>query len=106
MIIQFIVQLVNYTLALIMWLIVGRVVLSLFTGDRNNFIYAFFLRFTDPVYEVIYRIFPFTRIPSDRAWSLWGRIGGLAPLVAIFLIVILRLITVILLSGVTEGQGR
>jgi uncharacterized protein YggT (Ycf19 family) len=61
------VQLVNYTLALLMWLVIGRVVLSLFTSSRENFIMSFFIKFTEPVYKVVKKIFPFAKescIPS------------------------------------------
>lgn len=48
----------NYTLSFIMWLVIGRAILSLFTKDINNPIYAMFIRVTDPIYKIGRKIFP------------------------------------------------
>lgn len=37
----------NYTLAFIMWLVIARAIMSLFTTDMNNFIYAMLYKSTD-----------------------------------------------------------
>jgi uncharacterized protein YggT (Ycf19 family) len=42
-----------------MWLIVGRIVLGLFTRGKPNFILNFFVKFTDPWYRIIRKIMPF-----------------------------------------------
>jgi YggT family protein len=48
----------NYTLSFIMWLVIGRAILSLFTKDLKNPIYALFVRATEPLYIVGRKIFP------------------------------------------------
>ena len=56
--IAFVVQLVNYALAFLFWLIVGRYVLDLLVGGRQNFFTDLFHRGTDPVFAVVRRITP------------------------------------------------
>ncbi len=51
-------QVLNYTLAFIMWLVIGRAIMSLFTTDINNFIYAMLYRSTEPLYRVARKVFP------------------------------------------------
>jgi len=51
-------QILNYTLAFIMWLVIGRAIISLFTTDMNNFVYAMFYRITEPIYIFARKIFP------------------------------------------------
>ncbi|WP_297209476.1 MULTISPECIES: YggT family protein [Thermodesulfovibrio] len=48
----------NYTLSFIMWLVIGRAILSLFTKDPNNPIYALFVKVTEPIYRIARKIFP------------------------------------------------
>lgn len=73
-----IVQIINYTLALFMWLIIGRYVLVFLTGGRKGFMMDFFVRFTDPLFKVTRRIFPFL---IERS----------VPLATIILIVLIRI---------------
>ncbi len=49
---------VNYTLAFIMWLVIGRATISLFTKDPKNPIYSLFVRVTEPIYILFRKIFP------------------------------------------------
>ncbi len=91
-------QLFNYTLSFIMWLIVGRVVLSIFTSNRQNFILSFFIRFTEPVYKVTRTIFPFARVTPGRQETFWGNIEGFIPLLSIIIIIILRILFALLFS--------
>ncbi|MCS7199160.1 MAG: YggT family protein [Caldimicrobium sp.] len=52
-------QVINYTLAFFMWLVLGRALLSLFTTDLGNPIYAIFYKFTEPLYKPFRKILPF-----------------------------------------------
>ncbi|MCS7149722.1 MAG: YggT family protein [Caldimicrobium sp.] len=52
-------QILNYTIAFFMWLVLGRATLSLFTTDLKNPIYAFFYKFTEPLYKPFRKILPF-----------------------------------------------
>lgn len=49
---------INYTLSFIMWLVIGRAILSIFTKNLNNPIYALFYRATEPLYKVMRKVFP------------------------------------------------
>lgn len=49
---------INYTLAFLMWLVFGRAVLSLWTTNMGNPIYALFYRATEPIYRVARRVVP------------------------------------------------
>lgn len=73
-----IVQIVNYTLALFMWLIIGRYILFLLTGGGKGFMMDFFVKFTDPAFRITRRIFPFLR-------------EGIIPLATIILIILIRI---------------
>ncbi|MCS7203879.1 MAG: YggT family protein [Thermodesulfovibrio sp.] len=48
----------NYTLSFIMWLVIGRAIISLFTKDIKNPIYSLFVKVTEPLYKVGRKIFP------------------------------------------------
>ena len=97
---DWIVLIANYSLSLFMWLIIGRIALSLFTRNRNNFILSFFIRFTEPVYKVIGMMFPFARPSAENEGTYWNTIGGWAPFFSIFLIIIIRVIIIILFGPV------
>lgn len=56
---MFLKEFLNYTLAFVMWLTIGRALLSLFTTDLKNPFYAFFYRFTEPLYRPLRKIIPF-----------------------------------------------
>jgi len=74
----FVIQFVNYTLALGMWLILGRAVLGILTGGRPSPIQTIFDRLTLPVFALTRRVLPFV---GER----------LAPLAALLLLAALRL---------------
>lgn len=78
-----IVQIVNYTLALFMWLIIGRYILVFLTGGKKSFMMDFFVKFTDPLYKVTRRVFPFLK-------------EGLVPLATIILIILIRVSVMII----------
>ncbi len=85
-----IIQIINYTLSFIMWVIIGRVALGLIVRNRENFILSIFTRITDPAYRLTQKIFPFAR-------------GGWVPFLSILLIIVLRLALVIIFE---PGRGR
>lgn len=68
-----------------MWMIVGRAVLTLISGNRVNFLTGLFAKITDPVYRVTKKIIPFAK----ESWI---------PFLSIVLIIILRLLLIILSS--------
>lgn len=51
-------QVLNYTLAFYMWLVIGRATLSLFTTDRSNFFYNMLYMPTEPAYRLYRRFLP------------------------------------------------
>lgn len=58
---ELIIQIINYTLAMFMWLIAGRLLLSFFIKGRDNFILAFFIKFTEPIYKITGKLLPFAK---------------------------------------------
>ena len=74
----FVIQFVNYTLALGMWLILGRAVLGILTGGRPSPIQTVFDRLTSPLFDLTRRALPFI----GERW---------APLAALLLLGVLRL---------------
>jgi uncharacterized protein YggT (Ycf19 family) len=73
-----VVQLVNYALALLMWLIVGRAALGVLTGGRPSPVQAFFDRCTQPALSLTRKALPFV----GEKW---------VPLAAIVILAALRL---------------
>ena len=47
-----VVQMINYTLSFLMWMIVGRGILELILGNRQNIMLLAFVKITEPVYGV------------------------------------------------------
>jgi uncharacterized protein YggT (Ycf19 family) len=84
-----IIQLINYTLSFIMWMVLGRVLLSLIIGGRQNFATGLFAKLTDPAYRITQRILPFAK-------------GGWVPFFTIVLIIIVRLAIVIIFEPGTR----
>jgi uncharacterized protein YggT (Ycf19 family) len=78
----YLVQFVNYTLALGMWLILGRAMLGILTGGRPSPIQTIFDRFTAPLFALTRRALPFV---NER----------FAPLAALLLLGILRVALII-----------
>ena len=73
-----VVQMINYTLSFLMWMIVGRGILELVIGNRQNIMMLAFVKITEPVYRVTQKILPFSRgngSPSGRSscspWCAW-----------------------------------
>jgi hypothetical protein len=73
----------DYTLQFFMWLVIGRVAAQLVIRNPNNVILSMFLRFTDPLYNVIKKIFPFSRVSEEKKQTTWGALDGLVPIILI-----------------------
>jgi hypothetical protein len=73
----------DYTLQFIMWFVVGRVASQIIFRNPGNFVEALFVRFTEPIYRLIKRIFPFARVAEDKRNTLWGYIDGYVPIIII-----------------------
>jgi hypothetical protein len=85
----YIYQLINYTLSFFMWMILGRVILTLMIGERQNALFALFDKVTGPVFWVTRKIVPFAR-------------GRWIPVLSILLIIVLRLVLVIAFAPGTQ----
>jgi uncharacterized membrane protein len=68
-----------------MWMILGRAVLMLISGNRPTFLTGLFVKITDPVYRITKRIIPFAK-------------EGWIPFLSVVLIIIMRLLLIILAS--------
>ncbi|MBI5640532.1 MAG: YggT family protein [Nitrospirae bacterium] len=75
-------QLINYTLSFLMWMIVGRFILSRIIGGRQNIILSAFIKLTEPVFRVTKKILPFAK-------------AGFIPFFSIVLIIIIRLMLIV-----------
>ncbi len=73
----YLIQFANYTLALGMWLILGRAVLGILTGGRPSPLQTIFDRLTLPLFTLARRVLPFV----GERW---------APLAALLLLGALR----------------
>ena len=85
----YLVQFLNYTLALAMWLILGRAALGVLTGGRPTPLQTLFDRCTAPLFGLARRMLPFV----GEKW---------APLAAFALIALLRVALIVL----THPAGR
>jgi uncharacterized protein YggT (Ycf19 family) len=85
-----VVQLVNYTLSFLMWMIVGRSFLRLIVGDRRNVMMLAFMKVTEPVYALTRRALPF----AGERW---------VPVVSFFLLAVLR---VAMIVSLRPAAGR
>lgn len=79
----FVAQAVNFALALLMWVIIGRAALGVLTGGRENAVQALFDRVALPLFALTRRAFPFV----SQRW---------APLVALIALGALRVGLVLL----------
>ncbi len=85
-------QIINYTLSFLMWMILGRIIVTLMIGTKkDNVIIGMFRKVTDPVYRVVRAVVPFAVVPPEKQGTLWGAIGGCIPFFSFFFIIILRL---------------
>lgn len=79
-----VVQMVNYTLSFLMWMIVGRAILSRIIGNRQNIMLLAFVKVTEPVYSVTRKLLPF-------AQGLWVPVLSFLLLAAVRLALIIAL---------------
>jgi hypothetical protein len=61
--VQLAAQLVNFALALMFWATLGRILLDLMTGGRDNFFSGVLRKATDPAYAVVGRVVPARWVP-------------------------------------------
>jgi YggT family protein len=79
----YIIQFINYTLSFFMWMILGRVILTLMLGGRQNVVTGIFAKITDPVYRITRKILPFAKESCVPAYS-------------VFIILIIRFLMIII----------
>jgi len=78
------IQMANYTLSFMMWMIVGRGFLALIIGNRQSTMLLAFVKVTEPMYSVTRKILPFAR----ERW---------VPALSFFLLAAVRLAMVLVL---------
>jgi hypothetical protein len=72
-------QLVNFALALVFWMILGRMLFTAMTRGHDSFVMGVFRKATDPVYGVVGRL-------------TGGRLGDVGvAVVALVLVTVLRI---------------
>jgi uncharacterized protein YggT (Ycf19 family) len=81
----FLFQFINYTLSFLMWMILGRILLTLMIGNRDMVFSRMFQKVTEPVYLVVRKVLPFVK-------------ESCVPFVSVLVIVILRLVLIILFT--------
>ncbi|RJQ38955.1 MAG: hypothetical protein C4550_06190 [Nitrospiraceae bacterium] len=79
----YIIQIINYTLSFLMWMILGRMLLVLIIGNRQNILTGLFIKITEPVYRITKKVLPFA---NERH----------IPWLSILLIIIIRLAIIII----------
>jgi len=89
----------DYTLQFVMWLVIGRAAAQLVIRNPNNVILNMFIRFTEPLYNLIKKIFPFSRVSEDKKQTTWGALDGFVPVILILgIYVVLRPLIRIIVS--------
>jgi uncharacterized protein YggT (Ycf19 family) len=89
----------DYTLQFFMWLVIGRVAAQMVIRNPNNIILNMFIRFTEPLYNFVKKIFPFSRVPEAKKETTWGHLDGSVPIILILgIYVILRPLIRIIVS--------
>ena len=81
----FLFQFINYTLSFLMWMILGRILLTLMIGNRDMIFARLFQKVTEPVYLVVRKALPFMK-------------ESCVPAVSVVVILILRLALIILFT--------
>lgn len=66
-----------------MWMIAGRILLSFFIRNKENIMNKFFVKFTDPLYNITRRLIPFAK-------------ESCIPPLSIFLVILVRLLLIII----------
>jgi hypothetical protein len=83
-----VIQMANYTLSFLMWMIVGRGFLALIIGNRPNIVLLAFEKVTEPVYAATRKILPFVG-------------GRWIPVASFFLLAALRVAMILSLRPAT-----
>ena len=86
----YIIQIINYTLSFLMWMILGRVLLTLVIGNRQNILTGLFVKITEPVYQITKKVLPF----ANERYIPW---------LSILLIIIIRF-AIIIIFRPTAGR--
>jgi len=76
-------QIINYTLSFAMWMVLGRIILTLIIGNRQNIMLAAFVKITEPVFRATRVILPFAK-------------ESCIPFLSVLFIVILRVMLIII----------
>ena len=79
-----IVQLINYTLSFLMWMIVGRAILARIIGNRENVMLLAFVKVTDPVFVVTRKLMPFAPGPWVPVLSFFLIVAVLLTIILVF----------------------
>ncbi|GAB4482446.1 MAG: hypothetical protein OHK006_00880 [Thermodesulfovibrionales bacterium] len=82
-------HLFNYTLSFLMWMIIGRVVITLILGGRQNVMTLAFVKITEPVYRITRTILPFAK-------------ESCVPGLSVLLIIVVRLVFVLFVRPATN----
>ncbi len=77
----FLFQFINYTLSFFMWMVLGRILLTLMIGNRDMIFTRLFQKITEPVYQVVRKV-PFVK-------------ESCVPAVSVLAIIVLRLVLII-----------
>lgn len=97
-------QLINYTLSFLMWMILGRVLVTLISAAKQTLILGLFQKVTDPVYNVVRAIVPFAEVPPEKQGTMWAAIGGCIPIFSIFFIVFIRIALILFFAPPPMAQ--
>lgn len=81
----FLFQFINYTLSFLMWMILGRILLTLMIGNRDMIFTRLFQKVTEPVYQVVRKALPFVK-------------ESCVPAVSVLVIILLRLVLIMLFT--------
>ena len=84
-------QIINYTLSFLMWMIAGRVIVTLITAAKQTFVLGIFQKITDPVYRIVRAIMPFADVPPEKKGGMYEAIGGCIPFISFIFIAVIRL---------------
>ena len=86
---------INYTLSFLMWMVLGRIVVTLISAAKHNFVLGLFQKVTDPIYNIVRAIVPFAEVPPEKRGGMWEAIGGCIPFFSFFFIVFIRIALIV-----------
>ncbi|NTW60837.1 MAG: hypothetical protein HGB21_17680, partial [Nitrospirae bacterium] len=88
----------------LMWMILGRVLVTLISAAKQTLILGLFQKVTDPVYNVVRAIVPFAEVPPEKQGTMWAAIGGCIPIFSIFFIVFIRIALILFFAPPPMAQ--